>query len=259
MTRNRGVFAVALLCLALGPASEALAQGPLPLGRVQAGRATSEAPAEYRLDADSPGLLTVAVHGDGDLVLELFDADGQSVPDGRSDRDLNGNPGLELVTVTLGEAGAYKVRVSMSGWGGGSSSFQVGGSWLPFQAFARPVDPDGRPSRARALRIGEPIEDSINGAEGDLADWYVMTPGSAGTLVAATRAVEGDEGDLALEAFLDGRFDTPVARSDQDLQGSASAESVSVNVKAGQTVHIKVSGVFDSVVGRYRLSTSLMP
>ena len=170
---------------------------------------------------------------------------------------MGGNPGLEMTTVTLVEPGDYRVQVQAE-WGTSVSAFKMAASWMPFPAFARPVDPDGRPSRARSLKVGEAVEDSLNGAQGDLVDWFSIKAPSAGTLVAVTRTVGDSEADLVLEAFLEGNFGTAVSRSDQDLQGSSSAESVSVNVTAGQTVYLRVTGAFESVEGRYRLSSSLM-
>lgn len=257
MPHKRGVCAVTLICLALGLASASSAQSELPLGTLQTGRATSDMPAEYRHRATSAGVLTVAVQGEGDLVLVVLDADGQPLADGRSDRDMGGNPGLEMATVTLVEPGDYRVQVQAQ-WGTTVSSFGISASWMPFPAFARPADPDGRPSRARFLKVGEAVEDSLNGSQGDRVDWFAIKAPSAGTLVAVTRAVGDSEADLVLEAFLEGSFGEAVSRSDQDLQGSSSAESVSVNVSAGQTVYLRVTGAFESVEGRYRLSSSLM-
>lgn len=251
-----GRLLTAATCFLFGLASGVAAQTALPLGKMQAGKTTSDKPSEYRVKAESAGVLTVAVQGEGDLVLVVLDADGQPVPDGRSDRDLGGNTGTEMVTVTLGEAGEYRVRV-VTQMGSATSSYQLAASWMPFPPFARPADSDGRPGTARAVKVGEAVEDALDGAAGDLADWYALRPATDGTLVVVTRPV-GDGGDLVLEAFLDGEFGQAAARSDQDLQGNSASESVSVNVRAGQTVHVRVSGAFSSVQAQYRLSSSLM-
>ena len=256
METNRGVYVAALICLLPALADLVSAQTALPLGEMRSGRTTSESPMEYRLSVESAGVLAVAVHGEGDLVLLVMDGDGQLLPDGRSDRDLNGNPGVEMLTATIGEEGEYRVRVQVQM--GDASDFRISGSWLPFPAFARPGDPDGRPGRARTLAVGESVEDTLSGSDGDLVDWFSIEVDAEGTLVAVTRPVGDGEGDLVLEAFLDGDFSEPVARSDQDLQGNVAAESVSVNVEPGQTVYLRVSGTFSSVEAAYRLSSSLM-
>ncbi len=244
-----------LACLAAPPA---WAQAPLALGKLESAKTTADAPAEYVLKAASAGVLTVAVLGEGDLVIEVLDAGGEQVPDGMSDRDINGNTGRELLAVTLTAPGDYRVRVRVQ-FGEETSTFQIAASWLPFPPFAAPEDADGQPSLARAITVGESISGSLDSAAGDLRDWYVVSAAQSGTLVVVTRP-EGEDGpDLVLEAFLDGVFDNATARSDQDLQGNATSESVSVNVRAGQTVHIKVSGAFSSAQGAYRLSSSLMP
>jgi len=256
MTLGRLVSSVVVMCGVCGLAGVASAQTALPLGKVQAGKTTSDKPSEYRVKAESAGVLTVAVKGEGDLVLAVLDGDGQPVPDGRSDRDLGGDSGTEMVSVTLGEAGDYRVRVIVQ-MGTTSSAYQIAASWMPFPPFARPADPDGRPGTARAIKVGESVEDALDASQGDLADWYVVKADSDGTLVVVTRPV-GDGGDLVLEAFLDGEFGQPAARSDQDLQGNSASESVSLNVRAGQTVHVRVTGAFSSVQAQYRLSSSLM-
>jgi hypothetical protein len=235
----------------------ALAQPALPLGTMTKATTTDDAPAEFTFKAEGPGVLTVVVQGDGDLVIEVIDEDRQPVPDGTADRDLYGSTGNELLAVTLGEAGAYLIRVRIQ-MGGTKSTFQMVAGWLPFPPFARPGDPDRRPAQARAIAVGESVEDSLDASEGDLWDWFVLTPESAGTLVIVTRPA-GDDVDLVLEAYIDGDFTSPAARSDQDLQGDTASESVSVNVTAGQAVHVRVSGAFSQPQGRYRLSSTLMP
>ena len=68
----------------------------------------------------------------------------------------------------------------------------------------------------------------------------------------------GDAPDLVLEVFTDGKFADAQDRSDQDLQGNSANESVTVQVTAGQAVHVKVSGNFGGAA-KYRLSSSLAP
>jgi hypothetical protein len=230
----------------------ALAQQPLPLGGTPvSGRADGDF-ATYEFEAASAGVLSVAVRGAGDLKLEVLDSDGQLVPDGSSDRDL-GDVGTEQLSVILGEPGTYRVRVRVLD---GSSSFDIGAAWIAFPAMARPSDPDGRPSRARTVELGRTVEDSLNTEDGDALDWYVLTPERDGVLTVALRP-NGDEVDLVLELYV-GDFTQAAEQSDQDLQDNSANEIATLNVTAGRPVHIKVLGYGGNVIGRYRLSTSLI-
>jgi hypothetical protein len=245
------------LLLVLGAAQNASGQTALPLGTPQQGKVTSENPTEYTVIAKTAGLLAVALSGDGDLAFQVTDEDGQTLPDGNVDRDLNGNDGHEMVSLLLPEAGTYKVRVRAQS---GSSTFQIGGSWLAFPAFAvASPDPDRRPRNARSIVMGKAHEDALNSEGGDTWDWLVMKPAQAGTLAIVTRQLGEGDADLVLEVYLDGDFSKPAGRSDQDLQGNSANESVTINVNAGQPVHVKVAGAFSRVNTKYRLSSSLIP
>ena len=239
-------------------ASPAAAQAPLPMGAPQKGNVTSGGAAEYTVVAKTAGVLVAAVKGDSDLVLQVADSDGQTVPEGSSDKDLNGNEGTELVSTVITEPGTYKVRVRVNG--GGTASFEISGSWMAFPPFAMASsDPDRRPSTAKAAQIGKAVEDSLDSKTGDSWDWWVMKANQAGTLVVVTRRVGEGDTDLVLEAFLDGNFAQPAQRSDQDMQGNNANESVTLNVNAGQAVHIKVSANFSNASTKYRLSSNLVP
>lgn len=246
---------VTLACLVVP--SLAAAQQPLPTGGAQKVAITSEKPVEYTVAAKTAGVLTVAINGEGDMAFTVTDADGQTLPDGSVDRDLNGNSGLEMASITIPEPGTYRVRVRVQS--GSSSSFSIGSSWLSFPALARPnADPDSRPSGAVRLEVGKPHEDAIDPVNGDVWDWFIFEPAEAGTLVIVTRGI-GDSADLVLEGYLDGEFGQPVERSDQDLQGSGANESVTLTVTKGQKVHVKVSGTFGRQAAKYRIASSLIP
>ncbi len=249
---------LAVLSVALVSAAPALAQAPLPTGAPQQGKATSQTPAEYTLVAKTAGVLVVAVQGEGDLVLQVTDADGQALPDGTADRDLNGSSGTEMLSMMITEPGTYKVRVRLQDGQGGA--FQISGSWLSFPPFAQAAtDPDRRPSQAKAAAVGKAIEDSLSAESGDHWDWFVMKMNQAGTLAVVTRRVGEGDTDLVLEVFTGGDFAKAASRSDQDLQGNNANESVTLNVEAGQTVHIKVSANFSRANTKYRLSSNLVP
>jgi hypothetical protein len=247
----------AALC-ALSPLSPAGAQAQpaLTLGTTTEGRLSGEVPLTYRITVPAAGVLSVVANGSGDLVLQLMDADGQPITDGRSDSDLDGESGREMLSVRLTEGGTYQLRVS--DFEGGGSSFQVGASFLAFPAFAKAADPDGRPSTAKPLTVGRAVEDALDPSAGDARDWFVFTAEKDGTIALVTRAIGDNEGlDLVLEAFLDGEFIEPAQRSDQDLQDDMTNEGITLPVRTGQKVHVRVSAPSGSG-GRYRLSSSLM-
>jgi hypothetical protein len=120
-------------------------------------------------------------------------------------------------------------------------------------------DPDRRPSTAKSAQVGKALEDQLDSKTGDSWDWYVMKSAQAGTLVIVTRRVGEGDTDLVLEAYLDGNFAQPAQRSDQDLQGNNASESVTLQVNAGQVVHVKVSANFSNASTKYRLSSNLVP
>lgn len=249
--------AATTLLLAAAAASTAQAQTDLPIGSETSLSATDMAPATLRFAAPGAGVLTVAVQGGGDLTLSVTDEDGQLVREGTADYDRDGDTGRETLSVVLTNAGEYRVVVrqldSMP------QSLRIGGSWLPFPAFERPADPDGRPGQARALGVDSPIEDTLDSAAGDDRDWFTVRPSAAGSLVIITRLLPGEEGDLMLEAWVGSVSDEPLAHSDQDLQGDTGHESLTLNVNAGDVVLVKVGAALQSTprVG-YRLSSSLV-
>jgi hypothetical protein len=248
---------MSLLALSvLLPAVPAIAQTALPMGAPASGTAASEKPATYTVRAATAGVLSVAVSGTGDLTLALADADGQTVPNGTADRDLNGSTGTEILTVTITAPGDYRVIVTV--FGDDSSTFTIAGSFLSFPAFEKPADPDGKPSQAVVVKVGEAHEDSLNSDNGDEWDWFVFTPSEDATLAVATRAADGVDIDLALAVFMNGNFSEPVDTSDRDLQDNGANEAVTVTVKAGQPVHVRVSSPFGSANGAYRISSSLI-
>ena len=232
------------------------AASALPIGKTDAGQASDKAAATYQFKAATAGVLTVAVVGDGDLEITITDEDGQAVQDGTSDKDMFGSTGTEQASVTLTEPGAYRVQVRTVD--GGVSKFQIGASWISMPGLARPSDPDKRPSQARALDVGKAHEDSIDTDKGDPWDWFVYTPAQAGTLTIILRPVSKESFDLTLETYAAGDFTKATASSDQDLQGHAANESISLDVPAGQKVYVKIYAGFGSATGKYRLSSSLI-
>ena len=257
MLRASSRFIVpALTITALAVPALAAAQSPLPMGAPQAGKASGSAAAVYTVAAKTAGVITVAVQGTGDLSITLLDADGQAVQGGSSDQDLNGSEGTELLSATLTEAGAYRVEVRVLG--SGDSTFQIAGSYLAFPPFARPADPDKRPTQARALVAGKPHEDSLDSAAGDAWDWFVFKVAESGTLAIITRQIGEGDADLVLEVFTNNDFANASDRSDQDQQGNSANESLTIAVEAGQSVHVRVSSAFNRIAAKYRLQSSLI-
>lgn len=254
---TRTPFATSLVLLALASSAAGAQASDLPLGRSQPGRVANGQPATYRVTAPAAGVLSVAVEGTGDLKLQVLDADGQPLPDGLADADLDGKTGRETASVRIAEPGVYLVQVTPLDDDAGA--FDVGAAFLAFPAFAKAADPDGRPSRARALDAGRAVEDALDSNAGDLRDWFVVTATQEGTLALATRALgEGEGLDLVLEAFADGAFVEPLQQSDNDLQEDTAREGVTLAVRAGQKVYVRVR-LQSGGAGRYRLSSSLMP
>jgi hypothetical protein len=251
---------LAILALGILGASpiQLLAQAPelLRQGTVTEGALGWESPSTYRFDAESAGVLTVVARSgeEADLFLLVTDADGQPVPNGRSDQDLGGDSGAEQFAVTLPRSGEYHIRVEA--YGGSGTAFKIGVSWLPFPDLSVPPDPDGSPSSAVRIRVGqEPLEDALDGTAGDYWDWFVMEATASGTITVATRS---EEGDLILEAFSSGEFSEPLERSDQDLQESGGNEALTLMVEPGQEVYFKVSAFSEGAVIPYRLQIGFM-
>jgi hypothetical protein len=235
-----------------------LAQEPLPVGPAQATLGPSGL-TTYTFRAPTAGVLTVVVQGSDDLSLMVSDVDGQSLPDGSADSDLHGNVGDETLSLVLPEAGTYRIEVRALG-GDAGGVFTLASGFVTMPGFARPADPDGRPSAARDLAIGAAQDDVIHPAEGDHRDWYRIRVGEAGTLVILTRVADDFEGDLSLEAFMGGNFAEAISRSDQDLQDNAGRESLTLEVKAGDVIHVRVASVFSSGDAQpYRISVGRMP
>ena len=262
MPKHARTFVVAAIILlgasAWGTFGQQPKTQPLTIGATQKGVAGSDQPAIYRFEATGPGLLTVATRGTGsvDLYLLVADEDGQSLPEGTSDRDLGGSGSAEQLVVALPAKGAYTVRVESRGSGDGS--FTIGASWVQFAELAAAPDPDGRPGGAKALAVGKAVDDSLNVAGGDPRDWFVVTASSAGMLVIVTRGAGGGEGDLELEAFTAGEYGRAAGRSDQDLQGDRKSESITLPVKPGEKLYVRVSLRSSQGPVPYRISAGLV-
>ncbi len=247
----------ALLAAALLPLG-ARAQTPLPLGTTAKGGLSEGQISEYVFEAREAGFLTVILRAEGseDLVLFVTDEEEQELPDGRSDQDLGGNPGAEQLMVTLTAAGRYRAFVAT--FMGGSPTFQIGGSFLASKLAVAPSDPDGRPSTALELAVGDSHEDSLTPNDGDRWDWYRMSVTAGGALTVLTRS-DGD-GDLALEVFREGEYREPIDASDEDMEGVMGNESVTMDVAAGDVLYLRVLTRFGGGLNiPYRVTSGLIP
>jgi hypothetical protein len=258
MRRHPALRLSVLLAAAFVAGAVPSAQTPaeLPVGKTASGQTSSDAVAVYRFSAPSAGSLAVAVHSQNDVTLRVTDEDGQALPEGSADRDLFGTAGNEHIIVVLPERGEYRVEVES--FSGGGASFEIGAAWIAMTGFARPADPDGRPSRATAVDVGRNHEDSLDAGEGDFWDWFVIAPKASGTLTVILRSVDDNSPDLALELYTGDKLSEHAVRSDDDLQGNTTNESATVDVKAGEKVYVKVLGAVGSASGRYRLASSLI-
>lgn len=254
VTRLAGLSLIPLLALPLA------AQTPLPIGSKATGTATSDAPAAFTYTPPGPGILTIVVRGSDDLTINVVDVDGQPLPGGTADNDNNGSLGLEYLALEVSRAETIRVQVTLLSEADGGGGFTISAAFLPEDGFAKPADPDRRPSLGRTLSVGTASEESINPDDGDLWDWFVIRATEAMTVTVMTRMTEGVEGDLTLSAFTNGNFEEHVAHSDQDMQGHTGNESVTVTLKAGDTLHLKVASLSESGgASPYRISVGRVP
>lgn len=253
------LVAQAVLAAALLPAAGLAAQA-LPIGSSARGTASSETPASFRYSASGAGILTVVATSEADIMIAVTDEDGQELAGGTADVDHGGNVGHEFISVPLPEAGIYLVEVRSWDGSDGPVAFEITAGFVASAAMGGVPDPDRRPSRGNALAVGASRMDTVHFEEGDNWDWFTIRPAAAGTLVIVTRVAEEVSGDLAIEAYLGGNYREPVVRSDQDLQGLLGNESVTIDVKAGDVLQIRVSqlGAAGGPVP-YRISVGTVP
>jgi len=248
-----------VLLSALVPVGVHAQATPLPIGTRGQGSTDAVTPARFSFSPTATGLLTIAVSSTVDLGIRVTDVDGQVLPGGDGDIDYAGKPGLEFLTVPLSVV--EKVTVEVSSVGGEAGDFTITAGFAAEPAFAVPADPDRRPSLAQALTVGESHRDALDPNSGDRWDWYTITAQEDGSLVFVTRTDgDGDPGDIALELYLGDDFSMPTTQSDNDLQDVATNESVTVNVRKGDTVYLKVISLFDSADSfGYRVSVGRVP
>lgn len=250
-------LAILLLAVVFAP-WPATAQSAFPLGSFTTARVPDGGAAEFVFQAPGAGFLTVVVRSTAgeDVTLSVADEDYQSLPGADSDIDLGGDVGAEQLVAIIPHQGTFRVLVET--FGGGGAGVQVGGTFLASDLVHAEPDPDGRPGTATALEVGASHEDSIEPSAGDPWDWYRITASADGALTVLTR-VDGD-GDLRLEIFHEGSYREAANSSDQDIDGVLGNESLTWDVKAGDTVYIRVVpalGGGERVP--YRIASGLIP
>lgn len=224
---------------------------PLPMGEPASASVSSGGTVDFSFDADGAGLLTVSIYtrGDADLYIELADAAGQSLD--TTDSNLNGHMGSEVLAAPIRVAGSYRIRVR----GRGAADFTILGAWLPTPGLEVAADPDGAPTEATRLAVGEPHSDRIDPESGDPWDWFSLTVPDGGLV---SVLVEAPEGDLALELYRADHFDEAAERSDQDLEGVQGNEAITTRAEAGETLYFKVTPVFGGSAIEYTIRVGVM-
>lgn len=207
----------------------------LPLGETVAGRVKEGRAAVYDFAAPEAGVLLVVVRGSADVLIKVVDSSGRPVEGGAIDMDFGGDAGAEQGAIVLGTPGEYQVRIEPFF---GDAEFTLAASWLAVPAVARDPDPHGSPDDAIAFESGKSYEEVI--AQGDREDWYRFEAKADGLLNVATRS---EDGDMVLDCFADGTFDTAVAHSDDDIGGDTGRESVTIDVTAGDVYYFVVSSL----------------
>lgn len=254
----RRVSLALLLCAGLlGPARAQEPEVPaLPIGASAEGTTRSDAPASYGFDAPSAGVITVLVQvqGAGDLVLFVCDEDGeplldlleeagQPFPGARSDKDLLGSKGVEVLTLLVPWAGRYSAVVEVTG--APEARFTISGAFAPAPGLARRPDTSaGRVRDAVPIPLTGPVaqlETTLTPKTHDHRDWFLLRCERAGKLRVVVRAADGD---LRLDAFAPGQLRAPKASADGDELGVAGNEALLLDVQAGQVVLVRVGAVF---------------
>jgi hypothetical protein len=71
--------------------------------------------------------------------------------------------------------------------------------------------------------------------------WYVITAPEDVTVNFTTRSTGENDGDLVIEAYVNEDFGQFLIRSDSDMEGDSAHESVTVDLRAGDILHVKVA------------------
>jgi hypothetical protein len=90
--------------------------------------------------------------------------------------------------------------------------------------------------------------------------WYVITAPEDVTVNFTTRSTGENDGDLLIEAYVNEDFGQFLIRSDSDMEGDSAHESVTVDLRAGDILHVKVAAWgFGKSQWSYQLDVSHAP
>jgi len=186
----------------------------------------------FTYQAEGPGVLTLVVRSNSDVVINVTSAAGGPVAGGRIDIDFEGNGGAEQGAVVLPTKGNYKVTVQPFDPGQGLAVYHIGASFFgaPLLAGMAPVDP----ATAPALEAGKVVDGKLPaGRNGTL---YVYKAKSNGVLTVDVQA----DCDVILTSFL-GDLQNVGTRADDDLNGDTGHESITLDVREGQTYFFAIT------------------
>jgi hypothetical protein len=246
---------------------EARAPQPLPMPATVTGHATelvlnrlhastlgASSRVAHQVTLREPGVLTVLVDGTGDLVLRVRNAEGEVICE--SDSDLDERLGREGASVRISMAGDYTVEIEEIA--GEVSTFTLMASHTPFAPFHRDAPPPAPRIEAAPLAVNTTVIRTLTEAAADDAEYFVIVPERDGLLTIMTGVPSDAELDLMLEHFAGADFRSEALRSaDDDLGGVLAQEAMTIAVRAGVPVHLRVA-VLDGTAGaRYRLVTEL--
>lgn len=207
----------------------------LPLGERTEGSTSTDSPAVYSLETDGPGVLTVVVRADDDVVINVMSPRGRLIDGGHIDIDFEGDAGAEQGTLILSQAGEYEVRVEPYN---ARAGFVVAASWLSMAEVARRTDPMGSPDDALDMEVNQTYAEQIDNTDIDHQDWYRFVATGDGLLTVATKS---ESGDLILACYGEGDLDLAIEQSDRDIGGNTGREAMSLDVSEGDVYYFVVS------------------
>lgn len=224
---------------------------PLPVGEVQAGETSRDAPAAYVFSAAEAGRLTVALRAQGTVEVVISNAADGELPDGRRRIEVRGQMAVDVYAV-----GEYAVTVAPV-WPDTVAYF-VGASFLPWSHAAAAPDADGGPDRAVAIAAGEAVTDDVVVPD-DRVDWVTIDSPTDGVLMVDVEPLGEQTAVLSLDVYRSADLFAPVAvgRFAWD-QGVWTTGPLWVDVVAGETLAARLGSPVGGPTG-YRLVTGLYP
>ncbi|MEM1354703.1 MAG: hypothetical protein AAGH88_07465 [Planctomycetota bacterium] len=196
--------------------------------------------------ADGPGMLTIALwYEDGfyRAPLMVLNREGQSLNFERSDDSPEG-----IMHVPVGSSGAYRVQVT-----GGGRPLTIAAEWLPFPGMTSSNAQRVELPNIADMALLQPNTQIDVGITGNRERVLSFQPDTTGQLIVDVAA---NRGDLRLLVYLNFDMQNPQMSVDQDLEGDAGREVVSLPVTAGQLYQVVTSCRSDCTA---RVRTLLIP